>query len=366
MSRIFIGRIASRTKQEDIEDLFKRFGEIKRFDFKLGFAFIEYADKRDAEDAIRDMNGQVVDEAAIVVETAKGPRENAPTRTGGAPLKTGLRIRVEGLSSDTSWQDLKDFARTVGRPLYTDVFADGYEKVGVVEFETEQCLEAALSKLHGQSLKGKVVSVTEEKTVEAVVVAVIAMAPMETAFVAEAVEAMTIVAVGTEDGTMTGNTVVIPAEIMLDVVITEEKKEEEGEDGIMIGIVLGTAGTMTMVAVMSLLCVVSGQMMISNNVLSWKGSRSGLGLLASRIFVVDLCTRSWKYSPLTTGADGTTTGEVEPLWTEEDMDNLGRKYYLRDIRSEGRPLVLAAGPGLGTGAMSAVGIRATTTDEDKS
>eukprot|EP00640_Fibrocapsa_japonica_P009590 CAMPEP_0113936532 /NCGR_PEP_ID=MMETSP1339-20121228/3431_1 /TAXON_ID=94617 /ORGANISM="Fibrocapsa japonica" /LENGTH=88 /DNA_ID=CAMNT_0000939045 /DNA_START=85 /DNA_END=347 /DNA_ORIENTATION=+ /assembly_acc=CAM_ASM_000762 len=73
-TRIYIGRLGSRTRERDLEDAFSRFGRILRLDLKFGFAFIEYEDPRDAEDAIRDMDGRDFDGGRIVVEPSRGPR----------------------------------------------------------------------------------------------------------------------------------------------------------------------------------------------------------------------------------------------------------------------------------------------------
>lgn len=154
MSRIFIGRVDARTRAEDIEDAFKVFGRINRFDFKGSFAFIEYEDVRDAEDAIKDMNGRKVDSSTIVVEMARG-KPRAEGESTFKPRSSGFRVTVEGISGDTSWQDLKDFARTCARPIYTNVEngRDG-EKVGVIEFETEDDMDRAIRQLSGETLHG--------------------------------------------------------------------------------------------------------------------------------------------------------------------------------------------------------------------
>jgi hypothetical protein len=53
-----------------------------------------------------DMDGRDVDGNRILVEWAKGPRAGGPVR-GPTGMRTDFRLTVEGLTSDTSWQDLK-------------------------------------------------------------------------------------------------------------------------------------------------------------------------------------------------------------------------------------------------------------------
>ncbi len=72
---LFIGRLNTRIDKRDLEDLFHKFGRIRRCDVKNGqgpfnFGFIEYEDKRDAEDAIRGLDGKVVINSSLGVLTA--------------------------------------------------------------------------------------------------------------------------------------------------------------------------------------------------------------------------------------------------------------------------------------------------------
>ena len=59
-----------------MEDIFLKFGRVSRLDIKSGasfnFAFIEFEDKRDAEDALRETDGTTLFGAKIVVEWSKG------------------------------------------------------------------------------------------------------------------------------------------------------------------------------------------------------------------------------------------------------------------------------------------------------
>lgn len=73
---LFVGRIPRDMNTRDLEDTFTKYGKITRLDVKKGFGFVEYEDKRDAEDAIKAIN----DRGELVVEWAKNggkrPGEN--------------------------------------------------------------------------------------------------------------------------------------------------------------------------------------------------------------------------------------------------------------------------------------------------
>ncbi|GJT77420.1 serine/arginine-rich splicing factor RS2Z32 [Tanacetum coccineum] len=71
-TRLYVGHLASRTRSRDLEDIFSRYGRIRDVDMKRDFAFVEFSDPRDADDARYSLNGRDVDGSRIVVEFAKG------------------------------------------------------------------------------------------------------------------------------------------------------------------------------------------------------------------------------------------------------------------------------------------------------
>jgi len=75
---LFVGRLSPETRTRDLEDLFYKYGKITRCDVKRGgFGFVEFEDKRDAEDAIRELDGTTLLGRHIAVEWAKGPRRGS-------------------------------------------------------------------------------------------------------------------------------------------------------------------------------------------------------------------------------------------------------------------------------------------------
>jgi len=97
---------------------------------KNGYAFIDFDDSRDADDAVYELNGRELMGDRVVVEHAKGiergsggrqdygggsyrgdrDRYREPPRRArnkyGPPIKTKWMVRVENLSSRISWQHL--------------------------------------------------------------------------------------------------------------------------------------------------------------------------------------------------------------------------------------------------------------------
>ncbi|XP_062180222.1 serine/arginine-rich splicing factor RS2Z33-like isoform X2 [Phragmites australis] len=79
-TRLYVGRLSSRTRTRDLEHLFSRYGRIREVELKRDYAFIEFSDPRDADDAQYNLDGRDVDGSRIVVEFAKG----VPRGSGGS------------------------------------------------------------------------------------------------------------------------------------------------------------------------------------------------------------------------------------------------------------------------------------------
>jgi len=117
--RVYIGGLPSDTRVSDIERFFKNYARRIDILLKRGFAFIEFDDYRDADDAIHDLNGKELLGTRITVEHARGPRREGGGRGGGRdgdrrramwvdkygpPTRTKYRVIVENLSTKMSWQ----------------------------------------------------------------------------------------------------------------------------------------------------------------------------------------------------------------------------------------------------------------------
>ncbi|CAN0860288.1 Serine/arginine-rich splicing factor RSZ22 [Linum grandiflorum] len=61
MSRVYVGNLDPRVTERDLEDEFRKFGVIRSVWVARrppGYAFVDFEDKRDAEDAIREIDGK--------------------------------------------------------------------------------------------------------------------------------------------------------------------------------------------------------------------------------------------------------------------------------------------------------------------
>uniref|UniRef100_A0A3Q3QEF7 Splicing factor, arginine/serine-rich 1 n=1 Tax=Monopterus albus TaxID=43700 RepID=A0A3Q3QEF7_MONAL len=132
--RIYVGNLPPDIRTKDVEDVFYKYGIIRDIDLKTRrggppFAFVEFEDPRDAEDAVYGRDGYDYDGYRLRVEFPRSGR-------GGG--------RGGGLPSSGSWQDLKDHMREAGDVCYADVYRDG---TGVVEFVRKEDMTYAVRKL---------------------------------------------------------------------------------------------------------------------------------------------------------------------------------------------------------------------------
>lgn len=118
-TRVYVGGLSYRVGERDLERFFRGFGRLRDIVIKNGFAFVEFDDHRDADDAVYEMNGKDLMGERVMVEKARAsPRVRWPRGGGGAgqhqnrpqqlryglPTRTDYRLIVENLSSRVSWQ----------------------------------------------------------------------------------------------------------------------------------------------------------------------------------------------------------------------------------------------------------------------
>ncbi|XP_019615995.1 PREDICTED: serine/arginine-rich splicing factor 1B-like [Branchiostoma belcheri] len=149
--RIYVGNLPPDIRVKDIEDIFYKYGNIRHIDLKNKrgppFAFVEFDDKRDAEDAVRGRDGYNYDGYRLRVEFPRGTSRGGyrgGRRVGQPSRRSEYRVLVSGLPPTGSWQDLKDHMREAGDVCYADVFRDG---TGVVEFLNYEDMKYAVKQL---------------------------------------------------------------------------------------------------------------------------------------------------------------------------------------------------------------------------
>ncbi|KAL8891850.1 MAG: hypothetical protein Q9215_001175 [Flavoplaca cf. flavocitrina] len=180
-TRLYLGNLPRDVTKEDIQTHFKEApGTIAEVKLMNGFGFIEYEDAVDARDVVptyrtyfrsvfagtlllkKSEDGSDLNGSRLTVQFARGARQRnefagPPERPHPRPRRTAHRMQITGLPGETSWQDLKDFARRSGLDVvYSEVGRDRDGK-GFVEFETAADLKVAVDKLDNNEFKGATV-----------------------------------------------------------------------------------------------------------------------------------------------------------------------------------------------------------------
>lgn len=195
------------TRERDVEELFEKFGKITRVALREGrnakMAFLEYDNRKDAEDAIERRHEYEYRGNRIRCELSTGAkgggreggkgsrggrgdsrrrggrggrdsrrrgrsgRDNSRRRGGGE--RGGRKgkgkdnddksinphwhkVAVSGMPAYASWQDMKDFFRPVEAAKYTNVTGNGEGEAG---FATRQEAERVCDKLDGEDFKDR-------------------------------------------------------------------------------------------------------------------------------------------------------------------------------------------------------------------
>ncbi|GLT38005.1 hypothetical protein SLA2020_122810 [Shorea laevis] len=165
---LYVGNLPGDVRMREVEDLFYKYGPIVDIDLKIpprppGYAFVEFEDPRDAEDAIRGRDGYNFDGYRLRVELAHGGRRPSSSvdryssysgsSSRGPARHSDYRVLVTGLPSSASWQDLKDHMRKAGDVCFSQVFRDREGMTGIVDYTNYDDMKYAIRKLDGSKFR---------------------------------------------------------------------------------------------------------------------------------------------------------------------------------------------------------------------
>ncbi|KAF2661124.1 hypothetical protein K491DRAFT_674110 [Lophiostoma macrostomum CBS 122681] len=167
-TRLYLGNLPRNATKADVEAHFQTHGtgEITEIKLMNGFGFIEYKDAMDARDVVPAFHGSDFMGERLIVQFARGSRRNENftphERAAPRPRRTPFRMRIANLPVETSWQDLKDFARQSGLDVVYSEVGRERDGTGFVEYETAQDLSTAVEKLDRREFKGQEVKCTQD------------------------------------------------------------------------------------------------------------------------------------------------------------------------------------------------------------
>jgi len=160
--RIYVGNLPNDVREKEVDDLFYKYGRIRDISIKGGrggpaFAFLEFSDPRDADDAIYGRDRYRFGGRGLRVERPRGANSGGGAgdrggRGGGsAGGKSQFKVLVEGIPDGGSWQDLKDNCRDAGiNAAHTSVDGKGG---GTIELNSEEDIARAIDKLDDTKFK---------------------------------------------------------------------------------------------------------------------------------------------------------------------------------------------------------------------
>merc|ERR1712142_945052 len=202
--QVYIGYLPNDARMEDVEDFFKGYGKIKSVNLKPGYGFVDFEDLRDAEDAVRDLDGKRMCGEKVDIQHAKGPGHKARDRgDSGRPIVRDARrsdrrsrsrdrrrrsdsrggdrrshyrnsrrsrtpprryspprgayiVEVSNISTRCRWQDLKEEirAQTKIECSFCEIHTPR-DREGIVCFNRKDEMKDVLKRMDGFELKGR-------------------------------------------------------------------------------------------------------------------------------------------------------------------------------------------------------------------
>lgn len=146
--KLFIGNLDENTKTNDIRPLFEKYGKILECDVVKNFGFVHFANETDAKEAVRELNGYVINGNAIKVENAKSRR---------AANSNTTKIFVGNLTEKTRSNEVRQLFEKYGTVLECDVIRN----YGFVHLEAADTVNVndAIRELNGMVIDGQALKV---------------------------------------------------------------------------------------------------------------------------------------------------------------------------------------------------------------
>ena len=149
---VYLSNLPLDCREFDIDVFFNGYGRLKQIVLKRGYAFVFFEEQKDAEDAVKELVGRKIRGDRISLDFAK--EDDNIYDPGRSVEYAQYKLKVENLSSSTSWQDLKDYMKQAGEVLYCTAHTETRGR-GTVEFYRKEDMEWALDRLEDTKLDGR-------------------------------------------------------------------------------------------------------------------------------------------------------------------------------------------------------------------
>lgn len=141
--KIFVGNVDDRTTQEELSDLFQKYGPVVSCAVMKQYAFVHMRGADRAKKAIEELNGRELHGKRMVVELSKPRPQNT------------WKIFVGNVSSSCDASELRTLFEAYGKVVECDVVKD----YAFVHMKRESDARAAIENLNGKEIKDKRINV---------------------------------------------------------------------------------------------------------------------------------------------------------------------------------------------------------------
>lgn len=90
---VFIGDLPDRARAKDVESFFCKFGRIEQIRLRNRFGFVDFRERRDAEDAVRELNGEKMCGERLRLEMSDGSKRRRDFRRERSHSRSRSRSR---------------------------------------------------------------------------------------------------------------------------------------------------------------------------------------------------------------------------------------------------------------------------------
>ncbi|EFN53940.1 hypothetical protein CHLNCDRAFT_25380 [Chlorella variabilis] len=160
---VYVGNYEYDASERELERTFDKYGPVERVEYKSGFCFVHYKDKRDAEDAIHALDGREWGRLRrrLRVEFAKNDanvREREKARRNSADPNRTLFVAgfdPRGIRTRDIEKAFEEFGRLVRCEIK--------KTFSFVEFERIEDAKEACEQLHGSRINGREITVEYDR-----------------------------------------------------------------------------------------------------------------------------------------------------------------------------------------------------------
>ncbi|KAM4617626.1 RNA-binding protein 4B-like isoform 2-T3 [Discoglossus pictus] len=142
MVKLFVGNVPQEATRDELKSLFEQFGSVSECDIIKNYGFVHMDDKKEAEEAVRNLHHYKLHGVPINVENSKGKP------------KASTKLHVSNISSDVTSQELRDKFEEYGSVLECDIVND----YAFVHMERADNALEAIRNLDNIDFKGYIIS----------------------------------------------------------------------------------------------------------------------------------------------------------------------------------------------------------------